>query len=61
MSKAVTIIVALVAAFCVTCILAVGILIWRAPEGYEDGAGFHLGKAPDMECDEDQREDENLI
>lgn len=60
MSKAVTIVVALAIAFCAISILAFAILVSHAPEGYEDEAGFHLGKAPEMDSDEDQVEDENV-
>lgn len=36
------------------CIVMVGLLLvnlWRAPEGYEDGTGYHAGPVPKQVSD----------
>lgn len=36
-------------AITVFSLAVLGALLWRAPEGYEDEEGFHLGKPPDID------------
>jgi hypothetical protein len=36
-------------AITVFSLAVMGVLLWRAPEGYEDEEGFHFGKPPEID------------